>query len=142
MRPQAERAMNRKLLFVLFLSVSTMILFAVGLEAQTAKKGETSLTGTVLGSDGKPIANAAVSCESSGGMSPHAVHTDSKGRFVITGLRQDSYDLKASADGANSDWHRNIPLRKGQSKDVTLRLISDSAPSAIPAKQQQMKPLP
>jgi Carboxypeptidase regulatory-like domain len=130
--------MNRTLLFVLFISISTMFLFAAGLEAQTAqtpKKAGTTLTGTVLGVDGKPVANAAVSCESSGGLSPHAVHTDAKGRFVITGLRQDSYDLKASANGANSDWHRNIPLRKGQTREVTLRLVDESTPAATAAKQ-------
>lgn len=126
--------MNRKLLFVLFLSISTMFLFAAGLKAQTSKKGGTTLTGTVLGVDGKPVANAAVSCESSGGISPHAVHTNAKGRFIITGLKQDSYDLKASANGANSNWHRNIPLRKGQTKDVTLRLVDDSMPTATSLK--------
>jgi len=113
-------------------------LCAAGLEAQAPKKGGTTLTGTVLGVDGKPVANAAVSCESSGGLSPHATHTDPKGRFIITGLKQDSYDLRASANGANSDWHRNIPLRRGQTKDVTLRLLGIPAvatPKATPVKQ-------
>jgi hypothetical protein len=133
--------MNRKLLLVLFLSISTMFLFVAGLSAQSSKKGSTTLTGTVLGIDGKAIPSAAVSCESSGGLSPHAVHTDSKGRFVITGLKQDSYDLRASANGAYSDWHRNIPLRKGQSKDVTLRLlVGTPPPSATPIKQQETNP--
>ena len=118
---------------------------AATLDAQTPKKGGTTLTGIVLGIDGKPVANAAVSCESSGGLSPHATHTDLKGRFAITGLKQDSYDLRASANGANSDWHRNIPLRRGQTKDVTLRLTTSliaTPPPATPVKQTDTKPQP
>ncbi len=132
--------MNRKLLLIALLSVSGPV--AAGLNAQSPKNS-TTLTGTVLGVDGKPIANAAVSCESSGGLSPHAVHTDAKGRFVITGLKQDSYDLRASANGANSDWHRNIPVRKGQTKNVTLRLLGSAAtetPATTRVKQLQTKP--
>ncbi len=136
--------MNRKFLFAILSVVA--VLFAVGLNAQTPKppkKGGTTLTGLVLGLDGKPVANAAVSCESSGGLSPHAVHMDSKGRFVITGLKQDNYDLRASAIGANSDWHRNIPLRRGQTKEVTLRLLASAqVPSPTPVKQLEAAPQP
>jgi hypothetical protein len=131
--------MNRKFVFVILLGF--VVLLAPVLHAQTPKKGGTTLTGTVLGLDGKPVANAAVSCETSGGLSPHAVHTDAKGKFVITGLKQDSYDLRASANGTNSDWHRNIPVRRGQTKDVTLRLSSVSpTPAALPAKQSETTP--
>ena len=133
--------MNRKIQLAVF--VSLIAIFVAGLDAQTPKKGGTTLTGTVLGIDGKPIANAAVSCESSGGLSPHAVHTDVKGRFVITGLKQDSYDLRASANGANSDWHRNIPVRRGQTKEVTLRLQANAqaqTPAPAPVKQVETKP--
>ncbi len=136
--------MNRKFLFAILLGIA--LLLAVGLNAQTAQaptKNGTTLTGTVLGPDGKPVANAAVSCESSSGVAPHAVHTNSKGKFVITGLKQDSYDLRASANGANSDWHRNIPLRKGQTKEVTLRLLlTKAAPSPTPVKQLEAVPQP
>ena len=131
--------MHRKFLFASILGA--VMLFAHVLSAQAPKKGGTSLTGTVLGVDGKPVANAAVSCETSGGLSPHAVHTDAKGKFVITGLKQDSYDLRASANGANSDWHRNIPVRRGQTKEVTLRLLSAaSSPSPVPVKQLEATP--
>jgi len=125
--------MKRILLFVALLGFSLQ--FAVPTRAQYPKKG--TLTGTIIGTDGKPVPHAAVSCQSSGGIRPHAVHTDSKGKFIITGLRQDSYDLRASANGANSDWARNIPIRWGQTKDVTLRLLrSPAPPSAAPVKQE------
>lgn len=127
----------------LVISACVALVFAGGLGAQTPKRTGATLTGTVLGADGKPIANAAVSCESSGGLSPHATHTDAKGKFVITGLKQDSYDLRAAANGVNSDWHRNIPVRKGQTKDVTLRLLAGPpAPGAVSVLPQNPPPRP
>ena len=110
----------------------------------SSQKGRHHAHRNGIGVDGKPVANAAVSCESSGGLSPHATHTDFKGRFIITGLKQDSYDLRASANGANSDWQRNIPLRRGQTKDITLRFGQPSAtpPAATPVKQTDAKPQP
>jgi hypothetical protein len=130
--------MNRRFLTLIS---GVVFLFAALANAQTSPKTKTTLTGVVLGVDGKPVAHAAVSCQSSGGVSPHAVHTDIKGRFVITGLKQDSYDLRASANGANSDWHRNIPLKRGQTKEVTLRLeLGTETPATMPVKQKEEKP--
>ena len=109
--------------FLLLLILSVAILFAAGLNAQTkVKKSGATLTGVVLGADDKPVPNAGVTCETSGGMRPRAVHADAKGHFMITGLKQDSYDLRASSNGAYSDWEKNIPLRRDQTKAITLRL--------------------
>ncbi len=105
--------------------------------AQTPQKGATILAGTVIGLDGKPVPHAAVSCQSSGGFAPHAVYTNSKGKFVIAGLRQDSYDLRASFKGVNSDWQRFVYVKKGQTKEVTLHLELDSEPPlAMPVRQK------
>jgi hypothetical protein len=67
------------------------------------------------------------------------VHTDSKGHYLITGLKQDAYDLRADANGAYSDWEKNIPLRKGQTKEVTLRLLNGNTAlsGTLPAKQKK-----
>jgi len=101
-----------------------VMLFTLVAFAQAPKKTGATITGTVLGSDGKPVANAGVTCETSSGLRPRAVHTDAKGKFFITGLKQDSYDLRAAWNGAYSDWERNIPLRSSQTKDVTLILLN------------------
>jgi len=114
--------MNRKRIFVLM--ASAVMLFAWQLSAQTVKKTGATITGTILGADGKVVPGASVTCETSSGLKPRAVHADSKGRFFITGLKQDSYDLRASANGAYSDWERNIPLRKDQTREVTLQLLN------------------
>ena len=114
-----RRSAGFLLLLILLCSV------APGSRAQsTTSKSTTVLKGIVLGADGKAVAAAAVTCQSSAGMRPRIVHTDAKGHYVVTGLKQDSYDLRATANGAYSDWEKNIPLRKGQTKEITLHLLN------------------
>jgi hypothetical protein len=81
------------------------------------------LTGVVLGPDDRPVAHAAVSYQSSGGAAPHVVRTDSQGHFTISKLKADNYDLRASGKGVFSEWEKNVNLRSGARKEVTLRLI-------------------
>ena len=109
----------------LVLTVLLVLALAVAREASAApqRRGSSTLNGVVLGPDDKPVAHASVSYQSSGGNAPHAVHTDAQGRFSISGLRADSYDVRASGKGVSSDWEKNIPLRARQTKTVTLRLI-------------------
>ena len=119
-------------------AILAAVLCAGSTQAQTSKKDAVTIKGIVLGADGKPVAAAAVTCQSSAGMKPRAVHTDSKGHYVITGLKQDSYDIRASSNGAYSDWERNIPLRKGQTKEITLRLLNGNTALSgeLPAKHK------
>jgi hypothetical protein len=99
------------------------------------------LTGVVLGPDDKPVAHAAVTYQSSAGDSPHALHTDAHGRFTITKLRSDNYELRASAKGVFSEWQKNVTVRSGQTKSVTLRLEyakeMPKAYGATPASSQK-----
>ena len=119
-------------------AILAAVLCAGSTQAQTLKKDAVTIKGVVLGADGKPVPAAAVTCQSSAGMKPRAVHTDSKGHYVITGLKQDSYDIRASSNGAYSDWERNIPLRKGQTKEITLRLLNGNTALSgeLPAKHK------
>jgi hypothetical protein len=114
--------MKRKLLPVIVTALA--ILWVAGSPAQTPKKGGGTLAGIVLGQDGKPVDHAAVVCQSSGGVSPRVVYTDANGRFAITGLRQDNYDVRASASGYYSDWEKNIVVRNGQTREVTVKLVN------------------
>jgi hypothetical protein len=86
-------------------------------------KGSSTLSGVVIGPNDKPVPHASVSYQSSDGSAPHAVHADAHGRFTISQLRADSYDIRASANGIFSDWQKNIPLHKGQARSLELRLI-------------------
>jgi hypothetical protein len=128
--------MRSKLIFSLILGLT--VLFALDIQAQTKKKTGATITGTVLDSNGRPVANATVACETSSGMKPRVVHADKSGKFFITGLKQESYDLRASRNGAYSDWEKNIPLGRSQSKDITLQLLNgNTATTAVPAKRKQ-----
>ena len=129
-------SMCRKLISTVLLAFT--LFFVVGAFAQKSKKEDASISGVVLDATGKPVSAAAVSCQSSAGLHPRIVHTDAKGHYLITGLKQDSYDLRATSNGAYSDWEKNIPLRKGQAKDITLRLLNgNTALSGIlPAKKK------
>lgn len=116
-----------------------MLLAARGVSAAPQGKGSATLTGTVLGPDDRPVAHASVSYQSSSGNAPHAVHTDSQGHFTITKLRADNYDIRASGKGVFSEWEKNVSVRSGQTKELTLRLIyARKIPKAyVKSKPQQ-----
>ena len=96
---------------------------ARGVVAAPQSKGSATLSGVVIGPDDKPVRHASVSYQSSGGNAPHAVYTDARGRFTITKLKSDNYDLRASSKGIFSEWVKNITLRKGHTEFITVQLI-------------------
>ena len=111
--------MRRVLISMLAMLVA--LVCAQNLAAQ--KKGAGVLSGVVLGPDDRPVPHASVTYQSSAGIAPHAVRADSQGHFTITKLRSDNYDLRASGKGVFSEWEKNVTVRSGQTKSVTLRLI-------------------
>src|ERR1700687_4005956 len=111
--------MRRALLLMMVLLVALMS--AQNLAAQ--RKGSGVLSGVVLGPEDKPVSHASVTYQSSAGIAPHAVRTDSQGHFTITKLSSDNYDFRASGKGVVSEWEKNVTVRSGQTKSVTLRLI-------------------
>jgi hypothetical protein len=110
-------------IFILFAVVFATLVTARGVMAAPQTKGSATLSGVVLGPDDKPVPHASVSYQSSGGIAPHAVYTDSRGRFTITKLKSDNYDVRASSKGIFSEWEKNITLRKGKTEYITLQLI-------------------
>lgn len=111
----------RRVLAVFAAVLVVMLVAAQNLPAQ--HRGAGVLSGVVLGPDDKPVPHAGVTYQSSGGTAPHAVHADSQGRFTITKLRSDNYDLRASGKGVFSEWEKNVTVRSGHTKSVTLHLI-------------------
>lgn len=127
---------NHKLAWLVGLTFGLFL--ATGLWAQKVDSGSATIKGVVLGANGKPVSAAAVTCQTSAGDRPRVVHTDGKGHYLILGLKQESYDLRASAKGAYSDWEKNIPLRKGQTREITLRLLNGNTAlsGTLPPKQK------
>jgi len=110
----------RRILFSMMVLL-LVLMCAQNLAAQ--RKGAGVLSGVVLGPDDRPVPHASVTYQSSAGIAPHAVRADSQGHFTITKLRSDNYDLRASGRGVFSEWEKNVTVRSGQTKSVTLRLI-------------------
>ena len=113
--------MRRTLVFLLILLLTNVAVG--GVSAAPQHNGTSTLSGVVLGPDDRPVAHAAVSYQSAGGMAPHVVRTDSQGHFTISKLKADNYDLRASGKGVFSEWEKNVNLRSGARKELTLRLI-------------------
>jgi hypothetical protein len=114
-----------------------MLSLVFGLYAGPQGAHRATLSGVVLGPGGKPVANAVVTYQSGGGDTPHAVRTDAHGRFSIPKLRRDNYDLRASARGMFSNWEKNVMLRSGEQKTITLRLTSGADISKTAMKPSQ-----
>lgn len=113
--------MKRTLTFFVVLALALLAgRFAT---AAPQSHGTATLSGMVIGPDDKPVPHASVSYQVSDGSAPHAVFADAHGHFTITHLRANSYDVRASDKGIFSEWQKNVPLRKGQSKSIELRLI-------------------
>jgi hypothetical protein len=110
---------------VLFLTVSGVELFVARSVTAAQRKGGPSgiISGLVLGPDDKPAPHAAITYQSSDGSAPHAVHANSHGRFTITKLHSDIYDLRASAGGIFSEWQKNFQVQSGHTSEITLHLI-------------------
>lgn len=109
---------------IVFIAILLLAFLAVrGVSAAPQRKGTATLTGVVLGPDDRPVPHASITYQSASGNAPHAIHADSHGNFTITKLPADAYDVRATGRGVFSEWQKNVNLRSGQTKTLTLRLI-------------------
>jgi hypothetical protein len=113
----------KRALFSMAVVMAALVALVAAQNLAAQHRGGGVLTGVVLGPDDKPVPHASVTYQSSAGMAPHAVHTDAQGRFTITKLHSDIYDLRASGKGVFSEWEKNVAVRSGHTKSITLRLI-------------------
>ena len=131
----------RRAFIVLGILVLLLLLAVSSVRAAPQHKASSkaSLSGIVLGPDDKPVPHAGVVYQSSAGNAPHAIHADSHGRFTIPNLLGDNYEVRASANGIFSEWEKNVNVRPGQQKTITLRLIyaREMPKSGIPVKKKQ-----
>lgn len=125
-----------KHLLISLMAFSFVLAGTANVTAAQQSKGTSTITGVVIGPDDKPAPHASISYQYSDGSGPHAVRADAHGRFTIPHLRASSYDVRASANGVFSDWERNMPLRKGQTRSMELHLIyAKEMPKASSAKK-------
>ena len=96
---------------------------------KVAKQKPGGLDGKVVNAKGAPVAGAQILWQAADGETPHVLHSDTQGRFHIEKLHTGSYDLRASAGGAWSEWEHNLLVRPGNDTNVTLRLTFKAPPA-------------
>ena len=98
-------------------------LFAFASAANDAT-GMGTLAGTVLWTNGKPVADARVTLQDAGASHPDVTTTNAQGRFFFSELLHGYYDVRAYSNGAWSDWKHNIEVKTGKQTDVRLQLVA------------------
>jgi Carboxypeptidase regulatory-like domain len=81
-----------------------------------------TLAGTVLDFQGKPVAHASVTIQTSYGQHPNATYTGNDGRFQFARNKTGEYDLRASAGKVKSGWLQRIMIHSNRTTEVTLWL--------------------
>jgi hypothetical protein len=93
-----------------------------------------TLEGTVLDGQGKPLADASVTIQTSDGLHPHATRTDASGHFQFARWMTGQYDLRAYSNGMFSEWDKRIMIRANKTTKVTLRLPKSSDEKVVVSK--------
>lgn len=110
-------------------SVVLALVFASLAVVARAQYGPTPvgvLEGTVLDGNGRAVANASVTIQTSDGLHPHATHTDADGHFAFARWATGQYDVRAYANGIFSEWEKRVMIRSKKTTKVTLRLLKES----------------
>jgi hypothetical protein len=81
-----------------------------------------TLAGSVLDAHGEPVANAAVTIQTSDATMPYGAHTDAEGHFQIKRIETGQYDLRASHEGLISEWTKRVMVHANKTTTVVLRL--------------------
>jgi hypothetical protein len=84
--------------------------------------GKGTLAGTVLDSNGAPVAGARVTLQYAYGKHPRATLTNDQGRYFFPQLVHGLYDVRAYHNGVWSEWKHFIPVYNGKQTEVTLSL--------------------
>jgi hypothetical protein len=100
-----------------------LLLLHGGRPAAAPKDHNGSISGTVLGFDGSPVADARVTLESAQARNPQTRVTDEHGHFHFKEIYPGLYDLRAYGHGFWSEWHHNVLVRKDKEITVDLRLM-------------------
>jgi hypothetical protein len=94
-----------------------------------------TLEGIVLDGQGKPVADASVTIQTSDGLHPHAKRTDANGHFEFTRWETGQYDVRAYANGMFSEWDKRIMIRSKKTTKITLRLPKKSDEKVVVSTQ-------
>ena len=104
--------------------VAMLLVSGTGLMAQSTTG---SLSGRVMGLDGKPIAGARISFESPALFQPRVLKSDATGQFRAQLLPVGNYSIRVSADAWIGKTAENVRIGVGTNKqmDFSLKAIKD-----------------
>jgi hypothetical protein len=105
------------------LTASLYAMLAAGILAAPSPAGLGTIGGQVLDLNGRPVANAHVTLQSSDGDHLQTTETNTQGRFWFPFLPEGQYSVRASDPGHVSEWRQNIWVSPGLQTDVTLHLF-------------------
>jgi len=101
----------------------TVLIVTLGFAwALEAKVPTGTMAGIVVDANGKPVAGATVTMQTSEDAHPYATHTDANGHFEFVRYATGQYDLRAYSKGNFSEWVKRISIRSGKTTDVTLHM--------------------
>ena len=83
---------------------------------------------------GKPVAEASVTIQTSDGLHPHATRTDANGHFHFALWQTGQYDLRAYSNGMFSEWDKRIMIRSNKTTKITLHLPKASDEKVVVSK--------
>lgn len=104
-----------------------MLLGLLTLGAGTASAQFGQMTGTVIGEDGKPYTNGAVSIDREDIRGHYEVKTDKNGRFFHAGLPLGKFSVSVLKDGKPLFKQGNITTRMNEPATVNINLREERA---------------
>ncbi len=91
------------------------------------RRGLGNVEGDVVNAQGKPVADASVTIQTSDGLHPHATHTDANGHFAFERYDAGQYDLRGYYKGSFTEWSKHQLIRPNKTTTITLHLPADSS---------------
>ncbi|HMA21858.1 MAG TPA: carboxypeptidase regulatory-like domain-containing protein, partial [Gemmatimonadaceae bacterium] len=120
---------------VLF-AFAALILVSPDLEAQRATTG--SVSGSVVGEDGKPVSNATLQLSRNDGASTQAATSDDAGSFVIRGLAPGLYRITARRIGFREAQLPSLRIVAGQTTQIRVSLTA--SPTQLSTVEVRVSP--
>jgi len=94
-------------------------------------QSNSSLTGTVLDPNSRPLPGAAVTVRNEGTDAVQKATSDSQGKYSFANLPAGSYTIQVDASGFNTSKRNGVQLASGQPADISITLDLGNASEEI-----------
>ena len=111
-----------------------VLVFGIPLQAQSTYTGQ--LSGEVTDSSGAVIAGAKVTLTDTGTNNATTATTDTKGVYVLTGLRPGTYDILVEAANLGSVERKGVVLAVSQQANVNFTLSPGTVTTSVEVTDQ------